>query len=60
MWGKEPIPGGTPKADALAHLPPGYSVQLADGRQIGSGGNATSAWGKAHDWALRNASQTSK
>lgn len=67
MFAKGPQPGATPKADALALLPPGTvcrrvhgagmsacSVQLASGRQIGSGGNANQAWGKAHDWALRH------
>lgn len=67
MWAKGPMPGGTPKADALKSLPTGttckrihaagmvgYSVQLPDGRQVGAAGNAGQAWGKAQAWAERN------
>jgi hypothetical protein len=68
MFAKGPMPGANPKMDALALLPEGtkcvvvhaagmrgYSVQLPDGRQVGAGGNANTAWNRAHDWALRNA-----
>lgn len=67
MFAKGPMPGATPKRDALAILPKGarcqqvtamgitgYVVSLPDGRQIASAGNAGQAWSKAHDWALRN------
>ena len=67
MFAKGPQAGATPKADALALLPPGvtcvrasalgingYVVRLPDGKGIGSGGNAQKAWERAHDWALRN------
>lgn len=32
----------------------GYVVTLPDGRKIASAGNASQAWDKAYDWALRN------
>lgn len=67
MFAKGPIPGATPRQDALALLPKGtrcqqasamgisgYVVTLPDGRNIASAGNASQAWDKAHDWALRN------
>lgn len=65
MFQKGPMPGATPKQDALTILPKGtrcqqvtamgikgYVVALPDGRQIASAGNAGQAWSKAHDWAL--------
>lgn len=67
MFAKGPIPGATPKQDALALLPKGthcqqasafgisgYVVTLPDGRNIASAGNSSQAWSKAHDWALKN------
>lgn len=67
MFAKGPMPGATPKKDALDVLPVGttctrvhaagmvgYSVKLPSGRQIGAGGSASVAWSKAHDWACRN------
>ena len=67
MFAKGPMPGATPKADALRLLPAGttckrvsgfgmtaYSVQLPSGQQIGAAGNASQAWGKALAWAERN------
>lgn len=67
MFAKGPMPGATPKQEALALLPSGtycqqasamgiagYVVILPDGRKIASAGNASQAWDKAHDWALRN------
>lgn len=66
MFAKGPMPGATPRQDALALLPAGttckrmsamgitgYVVQLPDGRQIASGGNAGQAWSDAQRWALR-------
>lgn len=66
MWAKGPLPGATPKADAMALLPPGtsckrihaagmvgYSVQLPGGRQVGSGPSANVAWSNAQSWAER-------
>lgn len=66
MFQKGPMPGATPKQDALAILPKGarcqqvtatgitgYVVSLPDGRQFASAGNAGQAWSKAHEWALR-------
>lgn len=67
MFSKGPMPGATPKQDAMQLLPAGtkctlasalgitgYVVTLPDGQQIASAGNAGQAWSKAHDWALRN------
>lgn len=65
MFAKGPMPGGTPKQDALAILPTGtvcervsalgitgYVVKLSDGRRIASAGNANQAWEKALQWKL--------
>lgn len=64
MFAKGPMPGATPKQEALALLPAGtrcrqteamgiigYVVVLPDGHQIVSAGNASEAWRKARDWA---------
>lgn len=60
MWAKGPMPGTSPRAEALKLLPRGtrcarvsalgiigYVVTLPDGRAIGAAGNAGGAWGKA-------------
>lgn len=73
MWAKGPMPGATPKDDALAVLPAGthcslmhalgirgYVVRLPDGKAIGSGGNASIAWGQAQSWAERQAANVSQ
>ncbi|WP_157645474.1 hypothetical protein [Burkholderia ubonensis] len=67
MFAKGPMPGATPKEDALKVLPAGttcqrmtgmgitgYVISLPDGKQIASAGNAGQAWQKAQDWASRN------
>jgi Mg-chelatase subunit ChlD len=67
MFAKGPMPGGTPKEDALKLLPEGttcqrmtgmgitgYVVLLPDGRDIASAGNAGKAWRQAADWASRH------
>lgn len=67
MFAKGPMPGATPKQDALEHLPKGthcakvtshgitgYVVKLPNGHAIASAGNANGAWDKARDWALAN------
>jgi hypothetical protein len=67
VFAKGPIPGATPKEDALKVLPAGtrcerlsgmgitgYVISLPDGKQIASAGNAGQAWRKALDWAYRN------
>lgn len=67
MFAKGPMPGATPKEDALKVLPAGtrcermsgmgitgYVITLPDGKQIASAGNAGQAWTKALDWAFRN------
>jgi hypothetical protein len=67
MFAKGPMPGATPKEDALKVLPEGtrcervtgmgitgYVVTLPDGKTIASAGNAGQAWRKAQDWAWRN------
>ncbi len=72
MFAKGPMPGTSTKAEALAVLPPGtqctrqhamgitgYVVALPDGRKVASAGNASQAWEKARDWALRQ-DQSSK
>lgn len=72
MFAKGPMPGATPKADALALLPSGavcnrvtamgitgYVVILPDGRKIASAGNANGAWERALGWALSSQSSAS-
>ena len=68
MFQRGPQPGYSPRQAALNRLPAGttcvrlygagglrgFSVQLAHGQQIGSGGNAASAWSRAIEWADRN------
>lgn len=69
MFAKGPMPGATPKEDALKVLPAGttcrrmsrmgitgFVVSLPDGRQIASAGTAGQAWRSAADWADRNQS----
>lgn len=66
MFAKGPMPGATPKQDAMALLPKGTRcrrveamgirgcvIELPDGRSIASAGNAPKAWDNAHGWALR-------
>lgn len=66
MFAKGPVPGLTPRQDALELLPvgkrctkvtrmgiTGYMVELPSGQSIASAGNAQQAWEKARDWALR-------
>lgn len=70
MFANGPMPGRTPKQDALALLPPGTRcrrmtamgitgsvVQLPSGQSIGSAGNSGGAWENALAWALRNPEQ---
>jgi hypothetical protein len=67
MFAKGPQPGATPKNDAQLLLPAGstcrrvsaggmtgYLVELANGTQIASAGNAGQAWRAACDWAPRH------
>lgn len=67
MFAKGPMPGATPKEDALKLLPKGttcqrvsgmgltgYVVMLPSGKQIGAAGTAGQAWRQAQDWAYRN------
>jgi hypothetical protein len=67
MFAKGPMPGATPKDEALLLLPAGttcrrmsgggitgYIVELADGTQIASAGNAGQAWRAACGWASRH------
>lgn len=62
MFAKGPMPGATPKADAMALLPPGtkcvryhekncYVILLPNGRSIADGNNANKAWEGAAEWA---------
>ena len=54
MFAKGPMPGATPKADALKHYPKAYAHQWVDGwviysgaqvnRVVGEGKNAMQAW----------------
>lgn len=68
MFQKGPMPGATPKQDALALLPAGsqcnrvtamgitgYVIALPDGTKIASAGNANKAWEEALSWAQRQA-----
>lgn len=72
MWAKGPMPGATPRDDAMVLLPEGttcklvhamgirgYVVTLPDGKAVGSGGNAGVAWGNAQSWAERQARSSS-
>jgi hypothetical protein len=67
MFAKGPMPGATPKQDALKMLPAGthcqrmtgmgitgFVVSLPDGKQIASAGTAGQAWRKAQEWAYRH------
>lgn len=66
MFAKGPMPGQTPKADALQRLPGakchrveamgirGCVIELSDGKRIASAGNAPKAWEAAIKWAERN------
>ena len=67
MFAKGPMPGATPKENALRLLPAGtvcrareamgirgYVVSLPNGKAIASAGNASGAWEKAEAWAERN------
>lgn len=67
MFAKGPMPGETPKEEALKLLPAGteckkvtrmgitgFVVILPDGKNVASSGNASQAWERARDWACRN------
>lgn len=67
MFAKGPMPGTTPKRDAMRHLPDGvycrrseamgitgYVVYLPDGTPIVSAGSAQQAWQKAETWGQRH------
>jgi len=67
MFAKGPMPGATPKEDALRVLPAGtkcsrlsragitgFVVELPSGKQVGAGGTAGAAWRAALGWAERN------
>ena len=65
MFAKGPMPGGTPKADAMQYLPEGtkcryvyalheYVVTLPDGKAVGFGRNAQHAWNAAESWGKQS------
>ena len=70
MFSYGPMPGATPKQDALNVLPEGticqrvssmgitgYVVTLPNGQSIASAGNANQAWEKAERWGHRNSAK---
>lgn len=65
MFAKGPMPGSTPKKDALELLPEGtrcirfvekncYVIVLPEGRSIADGANSQKAWEAAAEWARRS------